>query len=351
MFHIKALTQPLVVPPLLSQPTAEKGLFDTDDVLHITLKGNLRELLNDRRDIPKNYPLVLSYIKDESREIALPVEVKTRGHFRRLKENCLYPPLLIQFPSEGPHQISVFREQRKLKLVMPCKGDEYIIREWLVYAIYNRITPNSFRARLVKVKLEDPGNKKSVSSFYGILLEEENQLAKRNKAVAVVQKLNPQQTQAHAFLTMAVFEYLIGNTDWSVQFLHNIKLLIPDSNNIPVAVPYDFDHAGIVNAPYAHPAEELQMTSLRERRYRGYCVKDMEAFKPVIEHYNHLKNVIYGIYKNCVLLDVKYLKSTIQYLDDFYATINNPKTWKKDFSYPCDKSGTGNVVITGMKEY
>ena len=349
-FLIKAWPQTSSSTFVLQKTFAEKDLFDKDDVLPITLSGNMRSLLNDRTDIPKNYPLVLSYRNEDSTEITMPVDVRTRGHFRRLKENCSYPPLLIQFPKEGPHLKSVFRDQKKLKLVMPCKDDEYLIREWLVYKIYNLVTPKSFRARLVKVTLEDAKNKKDVTPFYGILIEEEKQMAKRNKLVSVDRKLKPEQVKADEFLNMTVFEYLIGNTDWSIQYLQNIKLLAKDSLSIPTTVPYDFDHAGIVSTPYAQPAEELQMRSIRERRYRGYCVKDMKVFEDIIARYNELKKDIYSIYTDCTLLDAKYIKSTLKYLDDFYETINNPKSWQKEFAYPCDKNGTGNVVIKGLKE-
>ena len=98
------------------------------------------------------------------------------------------------------------------------------------------------------------------------------------------------------------------------------------------------------------PAEELQMRSIRERRYRGYCVKNLKVFEDVIARYNRLKSDIYKLYSDCTLLDAKYIKSTIQFLDEFYETINNPKLWQKAFSYPCDKNGTGNVVIKGLKE-
>jgi predicted metalloendopeptidase len=56
------------------------------------------------------------------------------------------------------------------------------------------------------------------------------------------------------------------------------------------------------------------------------------------------------VYTGCTLLEQKYIKSTTQYLDEFYKTINNPKAWKKEFAYPCDKSGTGNVILKGLKE-
>jgi hypothetical protein len=341
----------LVAQPLASLPpstSSEKNLFEAEDVLPITLKGNIREVLNSRSGTPKSFSLSLSYFKEDSSEVTVPVKVRTRGHFRRIKENCLYPPLLIEFTKKDAQQSAIFKEQRKLKLVMPCKEEKYIIREWLVYKIYNLVTPKSFRARLVKVKLEDNNKKKTVSTFYGILLEEEKQMAKRNKGVIVERKLVSQQAEINAFLSMAVFEYLVGNTDWSVNYLHNIKLLARDSMGIATTVPYDFDHAGIVAAPYAHPAEELELKSVQERRYRGYCMKDMKEFEAVIEHYNRLKNDIYTLYTGCDLLEERYVKSTIAYLDEFYKTINNTKAWQREFAFPCNNK-SGNVVIKGLK--
>ena len=328
----------------------EEGLFDDDQVFEISLKGNTRELLNDRSENPKFHSITLSYKRNDGSEISIPVQMRTRGHFRKLKENCTYPPLLINFSPNSLHSTSIFKEQSKLKLVMPCAGDDYVVREWLAYKIYNLVTPQSFRVRLVKVKLEDSKNKKSINPFYGLLLEEEQQMAKRNKATLTEQRLRPHQTQQDAFLRMAIFEYLIGNTDWSVEYLQNIKLIKTDSFPQPITVPYDFDHSGIVNAPYAHPAEELLMKSVQQRRYRGYCINDMKVFEKPIASYNRLKSDIYSLYTTCNLLDEKYIKSVTRYLDGFYATINDPKNWQKDFAYPCDKSGTGNVVIKGLRE-
>ena len=127
-------------------------------------------------------------------------------------------------------------------------------------------------------------------------------------------------------------------------------MIAPDSTSIPTVVPYDFDHAGIVNAPYAKPAEELEMSSVRERRYRGYCMEDMKKFDSIIALYNSLKVNIYKLYTGRTLLDDKYKKATVKYLDAFYATINNPAEMQKEFGYPCDKKGTGNVVIKGLRE-
>ena len=192
--------------------------------------------------------------------------------------------------------------------------------------------------------------KKQSILFTEFYWKKKNKWRREIKAVVVEESLKPQQTERDAFLHMAIFQYLIGNTDWSTQYQHNIKLLLTDSNAVPITVPYDFDHSGIVNTTYARPAEELQLRSIRERRYRGYCISDLKVFEAVITRYNQLKNDIYKIYTSCTLLDEKYIKSTLQYLDEFYATINNSKAWQKEFGYPCDKNGTGNVVIKGLKE-
>jgi hypothetical protein len=326
----------------------KNSLFNSDTILSITLKGDIRKLLNNRTGENNYIPIILSYKEENSNQIYLPIGVKTRGHFRREKGNCLYPPLLLHFSNTNAP--SLFPENTSLKLVMPCRGEDFIIHEWLVYKLYNLITPQSFKARLVKVRLEDTGNKKMPSAFYGIILEEDQEMARRNNDIILKKKISPQQTTNGPFIKMAVFEYLIGNTDWSVEFLQNIKLIAHDSTSEPVAVPYDFDLSGIVNAPYAKPAEELNMSSVHERRYRGYCVKDPKIFDSSIVFYNRLKNDIYKTYTDCSLLDKKYITETLKYLDEFYSTINNPKAFQKAFEYPCNPNGTGNVIIKGLKE-
>lgn len=340
--------------PTNAQATADSKmktrLFDNEEILDITIKGNIKDLLNDRSDNDPYRPQTLLYKNADSTEVSLQVEAKTRGHFRKMRENCIYPPLLIHFINNEKLQSSVFKGQDKLKMVMPCLTDAYVVKEYLLYKIYNLVTPKSFKAKLLKVTLIDAKSNKNYKPFYTILLEDEKQMAERNNLVVVKRKMYPQDTDTETFLTAAVFEYLIGNTDWSVEYLQNIKLLAVDSLAVPEAIPYDFDHSGLVNAPYAKPAEALLMSSVKERRYRGYCVKDLAIFESTIATFNRLKDDIYKLYTGCTLLDTKYIKSALQYLDEFYVTINNSKAWQKDFGYPCNKNGTGNVVIKGLSK-
>ncbi len=132
--------------------------------------------------------------------------------------------------------------------------------------------------------------------------------------------------------------------------MQNIKLIAVDSSTLLSTVPYDFDHAGIVRAPYANPAPALQMRSTLERRYRGYCIPEMSQFTEVFEIFNQLKDDFYALYDGNPLLSSSYQNATLKFLDKFYETINDPKQAQKEFSYPCDRSGTGNVVIQGLRK-
>ena len=157
-----------------------------------------------------------------------------------------------------------------------------------------------------------------------------------------------QNVERNEFRKMAVFQYMIGNTDWSVPFLQNIKLITNDSTKAPVAVPYDFDHAGIVDADYAKPAPELELSSIRERLYRGFCVKDLKDFEETFELFNQLKDDFYKVYTNCTLLSRNYVKSTTRFLNDFYKVINSDKATYLEFGKPCRTDV--QIEIKGLKE-
>jgi hypothetical protein len=329
-----------------TKSSVSSGVFDKEDVLEIKISGNIRALFNDRANDAVYHPIKLSY-KEKEAEVSIPLKAKTRGNFRRDKENCTYPPILLNFQKVTSVN-TLFQDQDKLKLVIPCREDEYIIREYLVYKLYNLLTPKSFKARLAKVSFYDSVRKKEAANFYSFLIEEDEQMAKRNGTKILAKKgIQGESTETETFLKMAVFQYMIGNTDWSVPFQHNIRIVSFDSLSIPSVVPYDFDHSGIVNAPYALPPEILALQSTQDRRFRGYCITDMQSFNEVIATFNRLRKDFYAVFTSCTLLDKRYLSATTKFLDDFYQTINDPKKAKAAFTYPC---GNGpNVVIKGLQ--
>ena len=326
-------------------------LFESEEILEISLKGDFDKLLKDTKGEPQYFDFSLSYVDNSQKSKEIPLKVRTRGHFRREMNICTFPPLLLNFSKETTSN-TVFNQQDKLKLVMPCKGEKFLLREFYVYKLYNLITDQSFKVRLVKLTFEDISPKpKEIEPVFAFLIEDEDRMAERNHMASVDQSLiRPESVPVPEFLRMAVFQYLIGNTDWSIQYRQNIKLINVDKTSLPVAVPYDFDHAGMVEAPYAKPAPELQMLSVTERRYRGYCMEDMQVFDETIALYNSKKERIYKLYSDSKILDEKSIKSATKYLEGFYEILNNPKKLKSEFQYPCLEGGTGNVVIKGLKK-
>jgi hypothetical protein len=318
------------------------GLFDNDAVVAFTLTANLKALSKDRGDQPVEHAALLLY-NDTKGLDTLPLTLKVRGNFRRSKTNCSFPPLLIDFPKKKTKN-TLFAHQNKLKLVTHCQVDEWVVREYLVYKLYNLLTDLSFRARLARVTYADSLGKRSPETHWGFLLEDDNDVARRNSVkVSNVKQTTMGYADSLSMATVAVFEYMIGNTDWSVPYLHNIRLF-DNGQTGSLPVPYDFDYAGIIESTYAIPPEQLGIQSVRERMYRG-PVYPVSLFQRVFDKFNDLKPQFYALYQNDNRLDKGYVKRTLKYLDEFYTLINKPATARVVFA----QGAKNGVVVKGLK--
>ena len=119
---------------------------------------------------------------------------------------------------------------------------------------------------------------------------------------------------------VAIFDYMIGNTDWSVAGQHNCKVLsVVDASHPGMGglVPYDFDYAGLVDAHYALPAEGLGLESVRVRRFLGDC-RSVEQFNEALKEFAAKKAEFYRVINEFTYLNDKEKKKMITYLDEFY---------------------------------
>lgn len=324
-------------------------LFKNDDTLNFTVYANLKPLLKDRGDNPQNHWGTVKYINHKNKWVEIPIKVCVRGNFRRMTQNCTFPPLLLDFNKKKKGN-SIFNKQNKLKLVTHCLKKDYIMEEYLVYKIYNLITENSFKTRIANVTYEDSAGKQGTQTRLAFLLEDDDDLAKRIQTKHLKNvKLRQNQVDTLKMATLSVFEYMIGNTDWSVPFQHNIKLYYKKGSKA-IPIPYDFDHSGIVNAHYAKPAEQLtEIRSVRERLYRGFAYSP-DIFQLVFERFKALKPDIYALYIDNQELEPNYIKSTLKYLDEFYDIIDNSKQVKREFIEQGLKNmGPGSIQIQGLK--
>jgi hypothetical protein len=131
---------------------------------------------------------------------------------------------------------------------------------------------------------------------------------------------------------VAMFEYMIGNTDWSVPARHNIKLVVPkeDTSAIPFPVPYDFDHSGLVKTDYALPPPQLSITDVTQRSYRGFA-RNIEEINTMAEEFIIKKEAIYNLVQNFEYISDNAKKNMISFLNEFYVTLSRPKSVNAEF--------------------
>ncbi len=320
-----------------------KTLFQSDKLLELTIATNLKSLMLDIDETRAQYhPASLSYFDQHNTPITLNIQIKTRGHFRRQKENCSFPPLRIKFVDPGL-QNSLFQGQEKLKLITKCrmsnsKFEQFIIKEHLVYKAFNLITDFSFNTRMVKINYVDTEGRIKNFSTYAFFLEDKYDMAGRNNGkILSTQGIHQEAVDQRMMNELAVFQYMIGNTDWSVPKLHNIELVVINETVPLIAVPYDFDFCGIVNPPYTKPPEILPIQHVTERYYRGFC-KTKEELDPVFLKFLDLKEEILGIYLKDSLLNSSEKKRIIKFIEGFYKIIENPDKREREFFENCRKN-------------
>lgn len=299
--------------------------FKEEKPLTVTLSTDLGNLMSGK--IKEDYQKAIFTCKlPDSSVLSEEIRLSARGHMRR--SICGMPPVKLSFRNPGSPRLASLNT---LKLVNSCKSGDFnaqlLLKEYLIYKMYNLITENSFRVRLLYVTYEDNKGKKKPYTQYAFFVENVDALAKRNKRKEGNNiKVSSNDIDREQMTLVDIFEYMIGNTDWSVPNNHNIKLLISkkDSTLKPYAVPYDFDYAGLVNADYASPDPMMEIENVVQRKYRGFP-RTMSELQPVLKVYNQQKEKIYTLIRNFAPLDNRNKKEIISYLDDFYKTINSPK--------------------------
>ncbi|MBI1783415.1 MAG: hypothetical protein HYR66_18935 [Sphingobacteriales bacterium] len=299
--------------------------FEEDKILKATLSTNMNKLLGGKGKEGDSTSGNFTFFFTDSNAVKENITVTIRGNFRR--KNCFIAPVRIEFRKPN----STYAALGSLKLVSACKtGDQYedyLLAEYLIYKIYNLFTEKSFRIRLLELTYHDSTNRRKDFTNHAFLIEDSKDMARRNK---MAEWKNPrvltEQTDREQMTLVAIFEYMIGNTDWSVPALHNIRLICDKAEKtpIPYAVPYDFDYCGLVNAEYAEPYEELGIENIRQRLYRGYP-RTMEELNRTLQVFKGKKEKIYGLVSGFTLLGKTKQREIINYLDEFYDIISRPK--------------------------
>ncbi len=319
-------------------------LFESDDLLEVTIRGPFSTIMRVR-SLTENEPGTLTYNDAEAGEVTVELGIRTRGRFRHKEENCPWAPLRLNFKKSSAEG-TVFEGSNKLKLVTHCRNgstrhSQALQLEYLAYRIFNQVSDRSFRVRLMRVTYVDTDKKDRERTEFAFLIEHREQVAKRigiavNEAESTEVKL---LDGAHANLG-SLFQYLIANTDFSPiraapgeSCCHN-NVLFGDQDGQILAVPYDFDMSGIVNAPYAEPNPRFGLRNVRERLYRGRCPNN-EHLGSSVQAFIDSKQAILDLITNNEYLSNSTRKQTNRFFNKFFATIEDPKKVESRIANQC----------------
>lgn len=266
-----------------------------------------------------------------------PIKLSARGITRRRREVCAFPPLRVEF-TQAPAAASLFSGQRRLKLVTHCRPAEsfqqYMLLEYAAYRLLNILSPRSLRVRLAAIDYVEAGADRPFASRLGFLIEDVDDAARREGLVEIdTGNVRVAQLGARDAARFAVFQYMIGNLDWSMhagppgsQCCHNSKLLGAAagaaSGLIPIA--YDFDHSGLVDAPYATPPPQVAVATVRSRRYRGYCIHNDEARAAAAEAYA-ARGALLAVLDAIPQLNARSRNRASAYLAGFFEDVGSPE--------------------------
>lgn len=310
-------------------------LFEDEAVIDAVLAGPLGQLLDDP-DSRNQLPFAFRIDGTEHG-----VKVRLRGKSRL--RVCEFLPLRLNF-KKSEVDGTLFAGQDKLKLVVPChtseRAEKNLLEEYAIYRMFNLLTPAGYRVRLLRTTFEDTAADGEAETVHTFLLEPEAQLAARlggersDRADVALDRLDEQQ-----MALVYVFQYLVGNVDWSLvladggdRCCHNGTLIQTAADLL--YVPYDFDLSGFVDAPYAFPPPELRLKSVTQRRYRGFCtdrVHLQQALRTIVSKRPEMVAVV----RSLPVLSDRDKARRIAYLDQFFRAAGNEERLLDRFERRC----------------
>ena len=317
-----------------------RALFASEEPVKFKLIANYGAISRDRDTLStKRFDGTIIVADSSGAERQIPVRLRTRGHFRLLSRNCRFAPMRIDFPDSGLKG-TPFAGQKGLKLGSHCQGDgrydNYTRREYLANRLYNVLTDASLRVRMAQGHYVDSASGKTVDDRPALFFENEDEVARRlGGKIQEWRGAVFDDVQAEALLLMSIFEYAIGNTDWSIFALHNVRLAaMPNGTIIPIA--YDFDFSGLVNAHYAAPDPRMGIKTVRDRLYRGPC-RSLEEVQAVVAHINSKRDALLAEFSRVPGFSNDEQAKARTYFEGFLNVMKNPGAVKRTFVDECDR--------------
>jgi hypothetical protein len=320
-----------------------RPLFRDVEPLTFTLTADFSAVNKERNpDNKRLFPATLT-VEDAKGPQELAVRIGSRGHFRLMARNCDFVPIRIEFARGGETAGTMFEGQTALKLGTHCRTDReydnYTLREYLTYRLFNLVTPLSFRARLARATYVDSKTKRAIANRYAIFVEHENEVARRfGGRIVELQRMVFDDLDAPTLNRMMLFEYMIGNTDFSIWALHNVRI-VQDRNRKLYPVPYDFDLSGLVHAPYAAPDPRIGIRSVLDRLYRGPC-RTLDQFDEAAAPFRAKRDDMFTLLDSMKDLQPDARGEARSFLEGFFRAIERPDSIRKQLVSGCKAQPT-----------
>jgi hypothetical protein len=303
-------------------------LFTSEAPLAVTFTANWGRLRDDKSETSPYRAATMSYTAADGKTVTVPLKVKTHGIWRL--KHCVLPPLRLSFSNKEAKQ-TVFYDLQKPKMVSACRdNDSYeqlLLKEMQLYRVYQAITPISHRVRLLRVSYADSATGKAENTRYAFVFEDPDEMADRLGGKVTKSKgANADDFDANALATAYLFEYFIGNLDFSFNGVHNAETILKNDGTPALPVAYDFDFSGAVDAPYATVDPQFRTKRVIDRLFRGYC-SILPTYPAAIALFQSKKDQIYALYHDATgsLLAPGTVKEALEYYDQFYDDVKTPR--------------------------
>jgi hypothetical protein len=272
-----------------------------------------------------------AFTDKDGNEVMFEIDVRTRGNMR--KQVCNLPPLKVDFGKKDLREAGFVGKVDDLKLVLQCKTADYaknqLLREHLIYELYEPLDPHHIRTKRIQIELWE--DDKLRETLQGLIVEDESQIEHRMSARVVENpNIRSGSIQREQYLKMAFFQFMILNTDWTVANQHNVEIIkVPDIPRV-LAIPYDFDYAGLVGTSYAVPHESLPIKEVSERYFMGFQVTEEEAMRTA-EFFKGMEDTFHQIVDSRTYLQDDDKREVKEHIDDFYQILESDKLIKRYF--------------------
>ena len=318
--------------------------FQSHEPMELRIAAPFAKMNRHRGEDRPYYPATITYKDASGQEVSIELKMRVRGKYRAREDICDFPPLRINFQKEAVAG-TIFEGEDKLKLVTHCRAnsryEQFVLLEYTNYRILNQLTEYGLNARPLLVEYYETDWDRVMDTKRAFIIEDEGRFAERLGLEPIeTEKMDKDQYLQSQLHLVTVFEYLVGNTDYSLvlgppdhECCHNIVPFARE-DGAAIPVPYDFDATGMVNAPYVAPNENLGLRSSRERLYRGYC-QNTEGFQKTFAVFQEKKQAIYDLYDPSIGFDDRTIASAKRYIDLFYETISDPDRVVAEFINEC----------------